>query len=72
MCIYYGHDSSLHYKNQEHVIPAGLGWSIKLAKEIVSDKANTFFHRLKGCIREITYLDTTYYTRTWKERQSFF
>lgn len=27
---------------------------------------------MKGCIREITYLDTTYYTRTWKERQSFF
>lgn len=52
MCIYYGHDSSLHYKNQEHVIPAGLGCSTKLAKGIVSDEANAFFSPIERDVLE--------------------
>ena len=42
-CIYLGDKNDLHYTNEEHIIPAGLGGKKKLPKGYVSDEANSFF-----------------------------
>ncbi|MGF7078907.1 hypothetical protein [Mucilaginibacter sp. UYCu711] len=40
MCIYLTGQTNLHYKKQEHIIPAGLGGMMKLANGVVSDEFN--------------------------------
>ena len=46
ICIYYKR-FDLRFNKEEHVIPAGLGGTLKLSKGYVSDEANEFFTVLK-------------------------
>ena len=56
-CIYYvDRSDSLHYKNKEHVIPAGLGGVKKLPKGYVSDEANELFSPRECIALRDTYL----------------
>ena len=46
-CIYY-ESKELTYNKQEHVVPAGLGGTLKLPKGYVSDQANEMFSKLEA------------------------
>ena len=52
MCIYYGNNPALHYKKQEHVIPATFGGRIKLPNGVVSDEANEFFSPIERFVSQ--------------------